>query len=172
MESSSLPIPTDSLYKFVALSTLTLFAFLIYTLDSRLFELQNKIRRLQVDSMIADADKQSDEIKLKGRGGFPPKPLPENATPQQIADDEGIIAIQDMIDAKIMEMNHLDIQQNGLRTYQLAYILSLGGFAILCLCASIWGFWRWYHKIQKIEDRILQLNLEKAERENKETNSK
>ena len=138
-------LPTDNLYKFIALTGLFVGVSSVFFM-----EIQVERNRKTVATLTAQVDYKKYVVdKLESKTG------------NSLSNDQklGLLAKLITEEKKIIEKlaeskTDLDITKKRLRPIRL---ISLLGFI-----ASIIGFCLWYRRVQKPLDEILQLNLEKT----------
>ena len=135
--------PTDNLYKFMALSGLALLLASILFIEinlSRFDELSNQIEAKQKQvTFLRDLAKTSDN----------------EANINHL--EEGIAIIKEN-EILISQLNVL-LNRLSKHLWSMFFLSGLG------LSTSIAGFWLWYTRLQKFQDEVLQLNLEKTKLE-------
>lgn len=170
MDITNIPnMPTDNLYKFIALSGLfsflfimTLFGYTLHQVSSQIISSDRDLRNLDaemtnVESNIHSLEQQIEIIDAKSKKYI-------NISEKKELIDE----LQILIDKK----DRLSTQLKGVKTLQNDYIYknklivsywdevkSYKGLVVAILTSSlmwcIWGFTMWYLKLQRHLDKII-----------------
>jgi hypothetical protein len=147
-------LPTDNLYKFLAIVGLILFlvAFLypgiIFISDKHFQKLYDPF--IQYEGFHTEEEILNNKIQALTQKGKP--------TEEDLQRKVGYESRLDQIKIEIAKVNatqkvwSLDIDTS--RTFRNNYVLPI---AILGLMLTFFGFYQWYHKLQKYEDKKAKL---------------
>ena len=141
-------LPTDNLYKFQALSGLFIGVFCIVFLHLQVSETTKSIA-------IAEAEIANSDLLISILEGEN-SPLIDNEMRSQLY--TSLLEKQ----ANLRISNAKNREETKLSRYLLN---PLHFISLISLLLSFRGFHLWYHRVQKLHDEILQINLEKAKLE-------
>ena len=142
-------LPTDNLYKFMALSGIFLMVF------SFSFE---QLQKQKIHKLLYEVEANlivTDSIQAL---------LPPNREPESENDDADVVLYREHVE--LVKMNKLKlrerealIEQHDNTRFPLLFLFFSGAGM------AFFGFYSWYRRVQKPLDKILKLNLEKAKLE-------
>lgn len=132
-------IPTDNLYKFMALSGVFSAVVLIVTMQLTLYNLMLKTSELNGLTKILKEEKDS----LKKKDSIQNEKV-ERFTERYNELTKTLLVHQTSLDYFISFKN-------------LGYLM-----IIIFICQSIWGFMLWYHRLQKYQDEMLKREAEES----------
>jgi hypothetical protein len=151
-------LPTDNLYKFMALSGVALMlaaALLAYGSFRRIQSLadalgaETSVAMVKADRIIAETLRAVDDSTLTGQERE--RRLMELRTPT-FALGEQAVSLQARSKGLLRDLKRLSDDVDG----WLIVLWTLGG-----VLASL-GFWLWYMRVQRYQDTILRYEVEKA----------
>jgi len=144
-------LPTDNLYKFVALSGLVIFLLSVIYPQTEVWDIEIEILRLsgegkEIDYLLNEIEDDSDElVDIKLLTADEKKALVQNLV------DLGLKSIK--LETALDEIN-IRNERIGSLLIKMYVGIALGS-AMMCF-----GFLSWYHRVQKYQDEIIKKEAE------------
>jgi hypothetical protein len=140
-------LPTDNLYKFMALAGLAIFVFMIYFSFMRGIELREKMNEILLERSILKVEiTQSERILTR---------LKENQNPT-VEEFKDLIKIYSDIERRSAILEEKTSILNQLMDYTDWLYNIRAILFIVSLFLTVLGFLLWYYRIQRYQDKALQ----------------